>query len=97
VYEGAYCARNGPNNVTSLAGTGPAVNGSNANNHEHWLSVYCGHEFQRPSAPRPAAAPAPEPVTDPEWATPEWSPTRTSDVPSDRSTEPGGLRHPAGG
>ena len=45
-YEGAYCARNGPNNVTNLAGTGPAVNGSNANNHEHWLSVYCGHEIQ---------------------------------------------------
>jgi hypothetical protein len=61
------------------------------------LCAYCGHEFQRPSAPRPAAVPAPEPVTDPEWATPEWSPTRTSDVPSDRSTEPGGLRHPAGG
>jgi 3-keto-disaccharide hydrolase len=45
-YSGAYCARNGPNNVTNLAGTGPAVNGSNANNHEHWLSVYCGHEIQ---------------------------------------------------
>jgi hypothetical protein len=45
-YEGAYCARNGPNNVTNLAGTGPAVNGSNANNHQHWLSVYCGHEIQ---------------------------------------------------
>ena len=25
---------------------GPAVNGSNANNHQHWLSVYCGHEIQ---------------------------------------------------
>jgi hypothetical protein len=45
-YEGAYCARNGANNVTNLAGTGPAVNGSNANNHQHWLSVYCGHEIQ---------------------------------------------------
>jgi hypothetical protein len=45
-YEGAYCARNGPNNVTNLAGTGPATNGSNANNHEHWLSVFCGHEIQ---------------------------------------------------
>jgi hypothetical protein len=45
-YEGAYCARNGPNNVTNLAGTGPAVNGSNADNHQHWLSVYCGHEIQ---------------------------------------------------
>ena len=28
------------------AGTGPAVNGGNANNHQHWLSVYCGHEIQ---------------------------------------------------
>jgi hypothetical protein len=46
LYEGAYCARNGPNNVTNLAGTGPAVNGGNANNHQHWLSVYCGHEIQ---------------------------------------------------
>lgn len=45
-YSGAYCARNGANNVTNLAGTGPAVNGSNANNHQHWLSVYCGHEIQ---------------------------------------------------
>jgi Domain of Unknown Function (DUF1080) len=45
-YSGAYCARNGPNNVTNLAGTGPAVNGGNANNHQHWLSVYCGHEIQ---------------------------------------------------
>jgi hypothetical protein len=45
-YEGAYCARNGANNVTNLAGTGPAVNGTNANNHQHWLSVYCGHEIQ---------------------------------------------------
>ena len=45
-YEGAYCARNGPNNVTNLAGTGAAVNGGNANNHQHWLSVYCGHEIQ---------------------------------------------------
>jgi hypothetical protein len=46
LYSGAYCARNGENNVTNLAGTGPAVNGSNANNHQHWLSVYCGHEIQ---------------------------------------------------
>lgn len=45
-YTGPYCARNGANNVTNLAGTGPAVNGTNANNHEHWLSVYCGHEIQ---------------------------------------------------
>ena len=45
-YTGAYCARDGANNVTNLAGTGPAVNGTNANNHEHWLSVFCGHEIQ---------------------------------------------------
>jgi hypothetical protein len=45
-YSGAYCARNGENNVTNLAGTGPAVNGRNANNHQHWLSVFCGHEIQ---------------------------------------------------
>jgi hypothetical protein len=45
-YSGAYCARNGPNNVTNLAGTGPAVNRTNADRHEHWLSVYCGHEIQ---------------------------------------------------
>jgi hypothetical protein len=41
-----YCARNGPNDVTNVNGTGPAVNGTNANNHEHWLSVFCGHEIQ---------------------------------------------------
>ena len=46
LYSGAYCARHGENNVTNLAGTGPAVNGSNADNHQHWLSVYCGHEIQ---------------------------------------------------
>jgi hypothetical protein len=43
-YAGAYCARNGDNSVT---GSGVyATNGSNANNHEHWLSVFCGHEIQ---------------------------------------------------
>jgi hypothetical protein len=45
-YEGSYCARNGTNNVTNIAGTYPAPTGSNANNHQHWLSVYCGHEIQ---------------------------------------------------
>src|SRR5215207_4228861 len=45
-YEGSYCARNGTNNVTNIAGTFPAPTGSNANNHQHWLSVYCGHEIQ---------------------------------------------------
>src|SRR4051812_8804858 len=43
-YSGAYCARNGTNSVT---GSGAyATNGTNANNHEHWLSVFCGHEIQ---------------------------------------------------
>ncbi len=45
-YEGSYCARNGVNNVTNIAGTFPAPTGGNANNHQHWLSVYCGHEIQ---------------------------------------------------
>jgi hypothetical protein len=45
-YEGSYCARNGTNNVTNIAGTFPAPTGTNANNHQHWLSVYCGHEIQ---------------------------------------------------
>jgi hypothetical protein len=43
-YSGAYCARNGDNSVTG--GGVFATNGSNANNHEHWLSVFCGHEIQ---------------------------------------------------
>jgi Domain of Unknown Function (DUF1080) len=45
-YEGSYCARSGTNNVTNIAGTFPAPTGGNANNHQHWLSVYCGHEIQ---------------------------------------------------
>jgi len=45
-YEGSYCARSGTNNVTNIAGTFPAPTGSNADNHQHWLSVYCGHEIQ---------------------------------------------------
>jgi hypothetical protein len=45
-YEGSYCARSGSNNVTNIAGTFPAPTGGNANNHQHWLSVYCGHEIQ---------------------------------------------------
>lgn len=65
------------------------------------LCAYCGHEFQRPAAPRPAQAPAPEPVFEQapaqEWATPDWSSSRAPEMPSDRPTEPGGLRHPAGG
>jgi len=43
-YSGAYCARNGTNSTTG--GGVFATNGSNANNHEHWLSVFCGHEIQ---------------------------------------------------
>ena len=46
LYEGAYCARDGENNVTNLAGTGPAVNATRANNHRHWTQVHCGHEIQ---------------------------------------------------
>jgi 3-keto-disaccharide hydrolase len=45
-YSGVYCARNGPNDVTGVNGVFPATNASNANNHEHWLSVFCGHEIQ---------------------------------------------------
>ena len=45
-YSGAYCARNGTHNVTNLAGTGPLTTNSNANNHQHWTQVYCGHEVQ---------------------------------------------------
>jgi Domain of Unknown Function (DUF1080) len=46
LYEGAYCGRNGTHNVTNLAGTGPATAGTLANNHQHWMSVFCGHEIQ---------------------------------------------------
>jgi hypothetical protein len=45
-YSGAYCARNGTENVTNLAGTGLLTHGSNANNHQHWTQVFCGHEVQ---------------------------------------------------
>ena len=45
-YEGSYCARNGTDNVTNIAGTLPGARGSNANDHQHWLSVYCGREIQ---------------------------------------------------
>ena len=46
LYSGAYCARNGTHNVTNLAGTGPLTTNGNANNHQHWTQVYCGHEIQ---------------------------------------------------
>jgi hypothetical protein len=45
-YSGAYCARSGTHNVTNLAGTGPLTTNGNANNHQHWTQVYCGHEIQ---------------------------------------------------
>ncbi len=45
-YSGAYCARAGQENVTNLAGTGPLTHNGNANNHQHWTQVYCGHEIQ---------------------------------------------------
>jgi hypothetical protein len=38
-YTGTYCGRPGPNDVGH-------ANGSNANAHEHWYSVFCGHEVQ---------------------------------------------------
>ncbi|HYI19763.1 MAG TPA: DUF1080 domain-containing protein [Solirubrobacteraceae bacterium] len=45
-YSGAYCARNGAENVTSLDGVTPLNHGGNANNHQHWTQVFCGHEIQ---------------------------------------------------
>jgi hypothetical protein len=46
LYSGAYCARQGTHNVTNLAGTGALATNGNANNHQHWTQVYCGHEIQ---------------------------------------------------
>ena len=45
-YSGAYCARSGAENVTSLDGVDPLDHGGNANNHQHWTQVFCGHEIQ---------------------------------------------------
>ena len=45
-YSGAYCARNGTTNLTNLAGTGPLTHNTNADNHQHWTQVACGHEVQ---------------------------------------------------
>jgi hypothetical protein len=45
-YSGAYCARPGTHNVTNLAGNAPLATNGNANNHQHWTQVYCGHEIQ---------------------------------------------------
>jgi hypothetical protein len=47
-YTGAYCARQstaGQYNVNGTNGNPLTVNG-NANNHQHWTQVYCGHEIQ---------------------------------------------------
>ncbi|MDA0161761.1 DUF1080 domain-containing protein [Solirubrobacter ginsenosidimutans] len=45
-YSGAYCARSGTEDVSNLAGTGTLTVNGNANNHQHWTQVYCGHEIQ---------------------------------------------------
>jgi len=45
-YSGAYCARNGNHDVAGTNGQTPLVVNSNANNHQHWTQVYCGHEIQ---------------------------------------------------
>jgi hypothetical protein len=47
-YTGGYCARQtaaGVYNVNGANGQPLTVNG-NANNHQHWTQVYCGHEIQ---------------------------------------------------
>jgi hypothetical protein len=47
-YTGGYCARQtaaGVYNVNGTNGNPLTVNG-NANNDEHWMQVYCGHEIQ---------------------------------------------------
>jgi hypothetical protein len=62
LYSGAYCARNGTENVTNLAGTGPLTHGSNANNHQHWTQVFCGHEIQINET---LTGGGPQPSTDP--------------------------------
>ena len=47
-YTGAYCARSstaGQYNINGANGNPLTTNG-NANNDEHWMQVYCGHEIQ---------------------------------------------------
>src|SRR4051794_13769 len=47
-YQGGYCARQtaaGVYDVNGLNNNPLTVNG-NANNHQHWTQVYCGHEIQ---------------------------------------------------
>jgi hypothetical protein len=45
-YSGSYCARSGPEDLTNLAGTGTLTHNGNADNHQHWTQVACGHEVQ---------------------------------------------------
>jgi hypothetical protein len=61
-YTGAYCARSGTSNVSNLAGTGPLTANGNANNHQHWTQVYCGHEVQINES---LTGGGPQPSTDP--------------------------------
>jgi hypothetical protein len=61
-YTGPYCARPGAHNVTNLAGTGPLTTNNNANNHQHWTQVFCGHEIQINESLNGGG---PEPSTDP--------------------------------
>ena len=47
-YTGGYCARQTAAGVYNVNGTNgqPLTVNSNANNHQHWTQVYCGHEIQ---------------------------------------------------
>jgi hypothetical protein len=52
-YTGGYCARQTPAGVYKVDGEDlngangrPISTGGNANNHQHWTQVYCGHEIQ---------------------------------------------------
>jgi hypothetical protein len=63
-YEGGYCARQtaaGVYNVNGLNNQPLTVNG-NANNHQHWTQVYCGHEIQINES---LTGGGPQPSTDP--------------------------------
>ncbi|HEX6021494.1 MAG TPA: DUF1080 domain-containing protein [Solirubrobacter sp.] len=63
-YTGGYCARQtaaGVYDVNGLNGNPLTVNG-NANNHQHWTQVYCGHEIQINES---LTGGGPQPSTDP--------------------------------
>src|SRR6478736_3928950 len=63
-YTGGYCARStaaGVYNVNGLNGQPLTVNG-NANNHQHWTQVACGHEVQINES---LTGGGPQPSTDP--------------------------------